>query len=200
VARRAASWLACAAALSIALAGCGGTDVAEPEPRPVESVDPVPELPGSWHVHANAAGGFAFGLPRGWTARDRGTRTEVRSFDRLVAITFTADRTGEALDVAPPEFASRAAAATGGFEERLQPDEAVEFRHPYEAAVTTARGTNANTGVEQEVSVIALRRGALAVLTATVFASSTAAARDSRALAERVVRTLRSRPVAAAAP
>jgi hypothetical protein len=163
-------------------------------------VDPVGELPKGWRVHVNDAGGYAFGLPRGWQARDRGTRTEVRSFDRLAAISFTADRTEEALAVDPAEFAGRVAAATGGFEQPLEPRDAVPFRHRYEGAEASASGTNAKTGVEQEISVIALRRDGLAALTATIFANATPAGRASQRLAERVVRTLRSRPVSGAAP
>jgi hypothetical protein len=196
---RLAALLACAGALGLGLAGCGGTDIPEPEPRPVESVGEVPDLPSGWRVHVNPAGGYAFGVPRGWTTRDRGTQTEVRSFDHLVVIAFTADRTGEALALDPGEFATRTAAATAGFEEPLEPGEHRDFRHPYDAARVEARGTNERTGVEQDVTVVALRRDELAQLTATIFANATPAAARSRALAEKVVGTLRSRPVSGAA-
>jgi hypothetical protein len=199
VASGARASLVCAAALAIALAGCGGSEAPEPEPRPVEPADPLPDLPSGWRVHANPAGGYAFGLPRGWRARDRGTTTEVRSFDRLAAIAFTADRTGEALALDPAEFATRTAAATAGFEEPLDPGEPSAFEHRYEAAEVEATGTNARTGVEQDVSVIALRRDRLAVLTATIFANATPGARRADAIADRVVGTLRSRPVVGAA-
>jgi hypothetical protein len=190
--------LACAAAALLALGGCGGTDVPAPEPRPEESIDELPKLPPGWNAHANPAGGYAYGAPRGWMVRDRGTQTEIRSFDHLVVIVLGADRTDDALAIPPAEFALRTAAATAGFEEPLEPGEPREFPHPYEAFEVSARGTNAATGVEQDVSVIAMRRDQIAVLTATVFANASPRSRASRRLAERVVSTVRGRPVSAA--
>ncbi|HEX2129546.1 MAG TPA: hypothetical protein VHF58_10055, partial [Solirubrobacterales bacterium] len=91
-----------AIAAAALIAGCGDDDDEQPAPeRPAETVHSVPELPRGWEIHSNRAGGFAFGLPPGWKARDRGTTTEVRSFDGLVVLSVAADRTDEAVSLEP---------------------------------------------------------------------------------------------------
>ena len=181
-------------------AGCGSAETPEPQPRPVETIDRLPDLPPGWHEHVNPAGGYAFGLPRGWKASDRGSTTEVRSFDRLVAIHFGADRTGEALALDPGEFATRALAGAPGYEEPLEPGAPRPFRHRYKAARASASGRSAETGVALDVSMIVMRRDRTAVLSALIAANASADARASRRLAERVVATVRSRPLSTAAP
>jgi hypothetical protein len=97
--------LAAALAVAALIAGCGDDSDEEPasEPRQGESADSVPDLPRGWEVHSNQAAGFAFGLPPGWKARDRGTATEVRSFDELVVLRLLqADRTGQATEARSP--------------------------------------------------------------------------------------------------
>ena len=196
---RRARLAALAAAALIALPGCG-TEVEPPEPRPTETVHRVPDLPAGWRPFANTAGGYAFGLPRGWRATDHGSRTEIRSYDRLVAITINADRTDEALALDPAEFAAAALAVAPGYEEPLAPGPPREFEHRYEASQVTAGGTAKATGLKLEVSEIALRRDQVAVLTALIAANARPQARHSQRLAERLVGTLRSRPVEGAAP
>jgi hypothetical protein len=191
--------LAVAGAALIALPGCG-TEVEPPEPRVAETVHRVPDLPAGWRAHVNTAGGYAFGLPRGWRASDHGARTEVRSYDRLVAITINADRTDEAIALDPAEFAAAALAAAPGYEEPLAPGPPREFEHRYEGSQVTAGGTAKATGLKLDVSEIALRRDETAVLTALIAANARPQARGSRRLAERVIGTLRSRPVEGAAP
>jgi len=189
-----------AAALAL-LSGCGGDDspdgMSEP-PRPAETVDEVPDLPPRWQVHANKAGGFAFGLPPGWKADDRRSSTLVRSFDRLVVVQITPDRTTEALDTPLEEFATRALIALPGFEGDLEPGEPHKQKHDYEAIEVTATGISAETGVPQRLRLIVLRRDRLVTFTVVIAANRDRAAGASEALAEALVRTLRSRPVAVA--
>jgi hypothetical protein len=195
-----AAALALAASSVITLAGCGGGEEPAPEPRPVESIHPVPDLPAGWRPYANAAGGYAFGLPRGWTTREHGPVTDVRSFDRLAAITINADRTNEALAIAPDAFAPRALASAPGFRRPLEPGDPRSVDHRYEAARVSAGGASAETGIDLDASMTVLRRDELAVLTALIVSRASPKAAPSRRLAERVVETLRTRPVGTAAP
>ena len=181
------------------VSGCGSESASrEPAPRPAESLDELPKLAPGWEPHVNQAAGFAFGLPPGWSARDRGTATLVRSADGLVVISIAADRTREALALPLEDFASRALAALPGYEEPLDPGEPEPFRHRYAGVAVTARGTAARSGVEQRIRLVVLRRAKLAALTAVVAVNSGAASAASERVAERVLASVRSRPIGAA--
>jgi hypothetical protein len=107
---------ACAAlAFAPALSGCGERDEPEPAATPVETSDPVPELPRKWSRHVNSRAGFAVGLPPGWSARDRRRSSLLRSPDRLAAVAISADRTRSGLALPLDEFATRVADALKGF-------------------------------------------------------------------------------------
>jgi hypothetical protein len=183
--------------LALALTGCDGSeDEAEPPPPPPpprETVHQLPKLPDDWERHVNRAGGFAFGVPRGWKASDRGDGSLIRSFDRLVAISIVPDRSEGALEIPVDEYASRAAEALPGFRKRLRLKAEGRFEHRYEGAEVRAVGT-AKGGVQQRVSVIVLRRDDLATFTVVIAKNQREAAHQSKKLAERIAETLRSRP------
>ena len=190
---------AATAALATAalLAGCGDdSDDAsqEPTPREPETVHSVPDLPRGWEVHANRGGGFAFGLPPGWRARDRGTTTEVRSFDGLVVLTVAADRTSESLAIEPAEAATRTLRSLGGFAEPVEPRKPRKFDHRYQAYEVSGRGRSTRTGFEQDLTVVVLRRDRAATVTVLIAANADRRARAARRIADRVVRTLRTQP------
>ncbi|MGH2987945.1 MAG: hypothetical protein ACRDLO_14840, partial [Solirubrobacterales bacterium] len=164
-----------------------------PPPPPKETVQQLPKLPGDWERHINRAGGFAFGVPRGWKVSDRGDGSLIRSFDRLVAISIVPDRSGGALEIPVGQFASRAAEALPGFRNPLRLKGEGRFEHRYEGAEVRAVGT-AKGGIEQRVSVIVLRRDEVATFTVVIAKNQREAAHPSKKLAERIVETLRSRP------
>jgi hypothetical protein len=187
-------------ALAVAMAGCDDdsddsetTTTTAPAPRPKETVEKVPELPPGWKVQANRPGGFALGVPPGWEADNRGTATRVRSFDRLVAVSITPDRTAEGLAIGIEDFASRTVGALRGFEEKLDPGPSHRFKHPYKATEVRAAG-RAKTGVREQIRVFVLRRDEIVTLTAVMAVNAKPSARPSERLAERMLRTLRSRP------
>jgi hypothetical protein len=192
------------AALAFGVIGCDDdseSPAPEPEPppapRPVETRHKVGDLPGGWKVQVNQAGGFALGLPPGWNAADRGISTSVRSFDRLVAVSITPDRTAEALEIPLKDFATRALAALPGFERELEPGPARRFRGRYQGIEVRGTGTAAESGVRQRVRLVVLRRNAIVIFTIVIASSTRPSARASENLAERMVRTLRSRPIGA---
>ncbi len=67
------------------------------------------------------------------------------------------------------------------------------FGRNYEAVEVRATATASATGVEQDISVIVLRREGVATFTAVIAANAKPSAEESRELAERVVETLRTR-------
>jgi hypothetical protein len=195
--------LALLVTITVATAGCGGDgsedETTPPPPRErVETVDKLPKLPDRWKRFENRRGGFVVGLPPGWTTsdRDRGPTSLVRSYDRLVAISISPDRTPEALDLDLEDFATRAADALPGLEGGSRPSPPKPYEHRYEAVRTTLEGKGAKSGVRQRVSLIVLRRDQLATFTVVIATSADRRARPSERLANRVVATLRSRPPA----
>jgi hypothetical protein len=191
-------------ALAVATAGCDDDDddaepTTTPVPRQKETFQKVPELPPGWKVHANRDGGFAFGLPPGWNADDDTTTTRVRSFDRLVAVSITPDRTVDGLAIPLENFALRTIAALTGFEGELDPGPARRFKHKYRGSEVRAAG-RAETGVREQVRVFVLRRDEIVTFTAVMAVNAKPSAHASERLAERMLHTLRSRPVGAARP
>jgi hypothetical protein len=195
--------VACAlAALVVAIAGCDDDSgdaetTTTPALRPEETFQNVPDLPPGWKVHVNQSGGFALGLPPGWKANNRGTATGVRSFDHLVAVSVTPDRTAEGLAIPIEDFAKRTLAALRGFEDELDPGPSRRFKHFYKASEVRAAGT-AETGVREQVRLVVLRRDEIVTFTAVMAVNLKPSARPSERLAERMLRTLRSRPVGGA--
>jgi hypothetical protein len=186
--------LAILAVLLLSPAGCGeDAEPGQPPPPRAETPHQVPDLPAGWEVHVTRGGGFALGVPPGWTVRERGTSTLIRSPDRLVAVSIVPDRTREAVEIPLGEFARRTLTALPGYEGELAPGPVRRFGHRYRGVRVEARAVSTVTGARQRVQVIVVRRGRHATFT-TVIAASAPEGRAAGELAERMVKTLRSRP------
>lgn len=187
-------------ALLIALAllgGCGADDTAE-EPggaRPTELADPLPKLPRGWEPYVNRSGGFALGRPPGWSARDEGATALLRSPDRLVAVTVSADRTSEALELPPERYARRVFRALAGYRGEPKPSAPARLRgSPYKGAQVSGEAVAAESGVRQDVRVAVLQRPELVTFTVVVGANARRASSAQKEDALRVARSVRSRP------
>jgi hypothetical protein len=205
--------LAGLAAGALLVAGCGEDDESSPPPppRPTETLEKLPKLPRGWKPYRSNAQGFALGLPPGWrdgrkcfSRRDRvqpGAASTICSPDRLVSVGISADRTIEAVEVPLDEFASRALTALSDsrFGGALEPGGPKRFMGRYEGAHVKAVG-KADTGVRQRIDVVVLRRDRLVTFTAVIAANAKQPTAPAVRLAERSLRTLRSRPIAGPAP
>jgi hypothetical protein len=178
---------------ALLLAGCDLGEKDEPPPAPVEAADPPPKLPRSWSRHVDRKLGFAIGLPPHWSAKDRRRSSLLRSPDRLVAVSVSADRTEGGLAVPVEEFAERVAKALPDLKQ-LKADRARPFRARYDAAAVTAKA-KAKSGVPQRLLVVVERRDDFATYTAVVAANAKHGGHAHRDEVLRMLRSLRGRPV-----
>ena len=190
-----AAALLVAALVALGAAGCGEEEQSGELQRRSETAQPLPDLRPGWKPHQNATGGFAFRVPPGWRAENQGIRSLVRSPDRLVAATITADRSEEALEPPLDEFADAVITSVSGIHD-LEPRGSRRFRHRYEAAAVEADAVGGRKDVRQKLLLVALRREGIATLTVLVARN---AERDTGRYVpqiEAMIRSLRSRPPA----
>lgn len=153
--------------VALAIAGIfaigSGEDTAREIAPPPETADPLPPLPRGWDEIANAAGGFALGVPPGWSAKSAARTTTLRSPGSAAVVRVTADRSPGAIhsDIeeyaaqllqklgAEPTGTARSGAATG-----------LEAGAGYEVA--SASGTKAEGEGRERLRAIVVRRPELA--------------------------------------
>ena len=189
-----------AVCLAVGLLACGEKEEPTSFPRPEETADPLPPLPAGWKVQTNETQGFAFGLPRGWTAKvQRAGATRAVPADRAVAVSISADRTDEAL--APPlrRYAPAVLRSLSGLR-LLSAPKVTAFGGIYDgvvagAAATAERAAGGGRSLRQRLRVYALRRPGVATLTILVARRSSVRADAHDAEVERLVRSVRLRPV-----
>lgn len=199
----------------------GGDAPPKPAPPP-ETADPVPKLPRGWTKTANEAGGFALGVPPGWSAKPAGTRTTLKSRGSAVVVRVTADRSDEAFDANPSDYArdiiDRLGAeqftdlkvtgtGDGGSGSLVVPPgspggsaETEELVIAYESASITATAKSKQTGRKERVQVTVVRRPMLAVYPMLVVSDSKVKAKQLDPILRRLIGSLRGRPVQPATP
>jgi hypothetical protein len=182
-------WLAIAGAC-FAVAACGDDETA-PAERPREKADELPKLPEGWKPYVDRRLGLGIGRAPGWLARTRGRSVLLRSPDRLVAISISADRTVEAVEFPLNDFVVDAAEALPGYR-RLKVARPRPFAAKYPAR--SVRATGIEDGVRQRMLFVALRRKG--VVTYPVLVARNDEKRSGYYYDEglRMVRTLRGRP------
>lgn len=187
--------LVAAALIALGAPGCGDEDETEGVVRRAETAQPVPGLPAGWSVHRNAKAGFALGVPPAWRAENHGIRSLVRSPDRLVAATISADRTTAGLEFPLDEFAETAITGVEDIRD-LEPGETRRFRHRYEAAAVEAEGEGGKEDLRQKLLLVVARREGIATLIVLVARNAEQATARYTPQVERMIRSLRSRPPA----
>ena len=131
-------------------------------------------------------------------SRTGGAKTAlIRSPDHLVAITLVAARDPEALEVPLKEFATSALAALPGFETPLEPSTPRAFgRTPFDAVQTTATGTTKAREIKERTTLLVLRReGVVNYTVAIVENARRSRSAKGRAVALKMMHTLRDQPV-----
>jgi hypothetical protein len=196
---RALAFALCLAAIAAWSVGCGGGAQTTTKDGRDETAQKLPKLPDGWKPDHNRRIGYAIGVAPGWQASDHGRRTLFRSPDHLVAMTLTADRGPQAFRLPPDKFAVQALGALPGFKVPLEPSKPKPFKGtPLEAVQTSSLGTQAG-GLKERATLIVLRRDRLVNFTVAVLENAEQAGSPlDRAVALRMVQTLRDVPPKAA--
>ena len=184
------------AALAALATGCGdGSQTTTVQNRPRETAQKLPKLPAGWKARRDRSIGYAIGVPTGWQVTGQDERVLFRSPDHLVAVTLTADRGQGAFDVPLDRFAEQALGALPGFKAPLEPGRPKPFRGtPLKAVKATASGTQAG-GLEERATLVVLRRDRLVNYTVAVLENAEHPGSElDRAVALRMVETLRDLP------
>lgn len=159
---------------------------------PLAPAGPEPRLPEGWRRVRDQRGGFSVGLPPGWSARRSDGTLVLRSGDRTLAIALGADRSVPGRAASPRAYAREAIESLKGYSKlRSSPSRTVRSA-PYPAALATATGTYAATGVKQAITLVALQRRGDATYTLLAFRSAEAPDSPARRVVDRVVDTVHS--------
>jgi hypothetical protein len=181
---------------AITASGCGGdSTMTAPVRQAKETAQKLPPLPSGWRPHENRTIGYRIGIPTGWEVQEKPSQALLRSPDHLVAVTLTADRNPRAFRVPLDRFALQALGALPGFKLPLEPSKPKPFKGtPLKAVATTATGTQAG-GLKERATLVVLRRDRIVNYTVAVLenAEQAGAALD-RAVALRMIQTLRDVP------
>jgi hypothetical protein len=187
--------LAVLGVLGVLGGGCGDDQTTTQQPPP-ETPQALPKLPKRWQEHRDRSIGYAIGKPPGWRVEPSRMAALIRSPDHLLAVTIVANRDPEALALPLEQFATDALAALPGFKTRLKPSSPRPFRGtPLDAVQTMAKGTTAGRGIEERATLLVLRRDTVVNYTVAVVENARRGySRKDRAVALRMIRTLRDLP------
>jgi hypothetical protein len=194
------------AALAPIGAGCGGGGTTSQPLPPPEVAQKLPKLPKHWRAHRDGSIGYAIRKPPGWQvtrARTAGVNAAlIRSPDHLLAVTLVAARDPEALDVPLEQFATSALAALPGFQTQLKPSQPRTFPGtPLDAVETVANGTTKARRIKERATLLVLRRDTIVNYTVAIVENARRGySGKDRAVALRMIRTLRDQPIGPSVP
>ena len=191
-----------ALAVAVPVAGCGGGSTSTTtNPTAKETAQKLPKLPPGWKARRDQKLGYAIGVPTGWEVANHRRSVLFRSPDHLVAVTLTADRDASAFAVQLEKFASQALGGLPGFKVPLESGKPKPFKGtPLKAVQASATGSQAG-GLKERATLVVLRRDRLVNYTVAVLENAKQhAAELDRAVALRMIKTLRDQPVKSAKP
>jgi hypothetical protein len=193
----AATATALIAAVVLAAAGCGGDGtMSTVKMAPPEVAQKLPKLPAGWKAHRDRSVGYAIGIPPQWQLDQHRGKVLLRPPDHLVAVSLVADRNGSALSLPFNRFATQALGSLPGFKVPLHPTKPKPFKGtPLQGVETAATGVQAG-GLKERATLVVLRRDHFVNYTVAILENAEqAGSKLDRAVALRMVRTLRDQPV-----
>ena len=184
-----------ALAATLALGACGSSGVTTPK-TVAESAQQPATPPAGWRTMLNHLHGFSIAVPPGWSVEESGDAVLIRSPDHLVAVSLSVDRTPQAFSSPPAAFARQAIQALPGYDNPLRPGPLRAISGtPLRAIETSSSGVASAGSVRQDIELAVLRRDHLVNYTAVIAANAGSAPAAERALASRMLTTIRNLPI-----
>lgn len=185
---------AAAAALALVQAGCTEDEGPDRSTAAVERSDPAAAPPPGWRTVKNASAGFTIAVPGTWTATGTSRRTIIRSDDRLVAVSISADRTAPGRELPAERYARRTIRTVPNFAGTVGKKVSRVRGSRYESAVLSATGTVNPSNLSQRISVAIFHRPGRVTYGALVFRNAGVEPRFNDRTIDRILRSFRAQP------
>ena len=182
------------AAFSLLPAGCGDDDSngeREGEVRS-ETVQRPARLPARWRTVRNGGAGFTVGVPPRWSAGRRRAMTLIRSDDRLVSISVSADRSKAGRELAPARYARETMAGLPGFAGRVREGSRPVRGSPFRSARVEATGVLLTSDRPERITAAALQQPGSVTYVLVVFRNAGFKPRFNDRRIDRVLASLRA--------
>lgn len=193
--------IACALALAMTLtsgvAACGSSeDSGSPPPDPAsERADHAAKTPPGWRTATGGRAGFTIAVPRGWTVRKHGAVVRIRSDDKLLAMSISADRSEPGRDTSAQAYAEETMRKLPGFTEPLKPRREKKVKgSPYRSAEVQGKGRLRANRRRQLVTVVAFHRPGQVTYTVVAFRNARVLPRFHERELREALASFRARP------
>jgi hypothetical protein len=175
-------------------AGCGDSSAPATRTTAAEKADKRARLPDDWRRVVNERAGFNLGIPPGWRARGGPGSTIVRSRDKSLAVSITADRSAAGRDLPVTVYARNAIRGLTGYRDLKigKVTRVVDTRYP--AAAVKAEGVFERTSLRQALILFALQKRRVGTFTVLVIRSARVPRARYADVVSTMVRTLRAQP------
>ena len=181
-------------ALALVLAGCSDDEEGDIKSLAVERADRPADPPPGWRTVRNAAAGFTISAPQAWQATESRRRTLIRSDDRLVAISISADRTVPGRELPAKPYARRTIRTLPRFTGVVRRRVTRVPGSRYESALLGATGTVSPSDLSQRISVAIYRRPGRVTYGVLVFRNAGVKPRFHDRTIDRMLRSFRAQP------
>ena len=182
----------------LAACGSGSGEKNEKKKDPPERSEKPAKLPKGWQRLANRRAGFTIGIPPGWRVRGGQGATVVRSSDKALAVSITADRSARGRTGLVQAYARRTVRSLRGYRGLSVGSAKPVMRARRPTVTLKANGTFKKTGVRQKILAVFVRRRGRGTFSMLFFRSAKVPLGRYAALIAEMVRTLRTlEPVAA---
>jgi hypothetical protein len=192
------AWLpALALTVVIVGAGCGSSgDSGSPPPDPAsERADHPAKPPAGWRTVTGGQAGFTIAVPRGWSVHKHGAVVRIRSDDKLLAISITADRSEPGRDTSARAYAEETMRKLPGFTRPLKPHDAKKVRgSPYKSERVDGQGSLRSNHRSQVVTVAGFHRSGQVTYTVVAFRNATVLPRFHQRELTEALATFRAMP------
>ena len=190
--------IAVCVAAAAALAACGDDDDGSDRDRitteAVERGDPPVKPPPGWRTVRNPFAGFTISAPSTWAATTTPKRTVIRSDDRLVALSVSADRTDTGRGLSARDYARRTLRTLPKFVGVVDKKVSRVPGARYQSALLHATGTVSPSNLSQRISVAIFTRPGLVTYGVLVFRNAGVKPRFNDRTVGTMLRSLRAQP------